>query len=191
MFRPQVATAMVAYFLDRSSRHELNDLVLMKLLYMAERESLKTKNCSITGAKFFSMKNGPVLSEVCCLYSRTLRDPLWTKSIRFVPRSGAKSNHLILRSKVAAESYLSKSQISILDALWEQYSELIESGEDAVKWVLVNITHDFPEWDKRAKKDDTSIPLPLPTIYTKGFQVPESNSEEISDEIEFFERLAG
>jgi len=57
------------FFLEQAPNHRLNDLKLMKLLYLAERESLRLFTATISGSTFASLKNGPVLREVLDLFA--------------------------------------------------------------------------------------------------------------------------
>jgi uncharacterized phage-associated protein len=61
VFREDKATAAAASFLQAAGG-ELEYLKLLKLMYLTERESLKTLSVSIKGDTFYSMKRGPVMS---------------------------------------------------------------------------------------------------------------------------------
>lgn len=52
---------MAAFFLQKE-HGQMHLLKLMKLLYLADRESFIRFDCSISGDKYFSMRHGPVLS---------------------------------------------------------------------------------------------------------------------------------
>lgn len=54
------ATAYILYLNDKS----MNYTKLIKELYFADREALRQKGFSITGDKYYSMKEGPVLSSL-------------------------------------------------------------------------------------------------------------------------------
>lgn len=54
------ATAFILYRNDNS----MNYTKLIKELYFADRESIKAKGFSITGDKYYSMKEGPILSTL-------------------------------------------------------------------------------------------------------------------------------
>ena len=57
-FREDKATALAAAFLERAGG-ELEYLKLLKLMYLAERESLRVLGSSLMEDTFVSMKHGP------------------------------------------------------------------------------------------------------------------------------------
>jgi len=77
MLETRKIIAMIAYLLERQGGG-IHKHKLMKLLYLAEREHLLEQYCVMTGDRFVSMANGPVLAE-------TLR---WMDSVK-EPPSGA------------------------------------------------------------------------------------------------------
>jgi uncharacterized phage-associated protein len=62
-FNEQKATQAAARFL-KLANGKMNYLKLIKLLYLLDRESLKRRGRPVTGDQYYSMKLGPVLSEV-------------------------------------------------------------------------------------------------------------------------------
>jgi uncharacterized phage-associated protein len=54
-------TQLVGHLL-RMNAFRMNYLKAIKILYLADRESLACANQTMTGDSFVSMKNGPVLS---------------------------------------------------------------------------------------------------------------------------------
>ena len=52
----------------------MNYTKLIKELYFSDREALRTKGFSITGDIYYSMKKGPVLSNLLNLIKGTLAD---------------------------------------------------------------------------------------------------------------------
>lgn len=61
--------AAVAYLIEREGGH-LDMFLGLKMLYLADKESLIRWGKTITGDSFVSMKNGPVLSEVYNLFKK-------------------------------------------------------------------------------------------------------------------------
>jgi hypothetical protein len=61
-YNEEKATALACRFLELAGG-ELEDLKLMKLMYLAEREAIRLRNVGITGDRMVSMKNGPVLKH--------------------------------------------------------------------------------------------------------------------------------
>ncbi len=181
-FDEQKAVAVVSFFLERSSSGKLNDLKLMKLLYTAERESLRTQTTCITQSHFFSMQNGPVLSEVYDLYKNG--GEIWDKHVKFVPyrRGVCPENHLELLVPFDSASVLSVAELKILEAVWEKYGH-------KSKWNLVDITHTFPEWDPDAATHKTAFPITLVEIFQKGFHEPVDIARSKAEDIEYYSDL--
>lgn len=62
MFSERKVAQIAAYLLDRA-KGRMNYLKLMKLLYLADRESMKRHGWPISGDRYVSMDHGPVLSQ--------------------------------------------------------------------------------------------------------------------------------
>ena len=69
MFNEQKVAQMAAFFLNQTSEKQMSRLKLMKLLYLAERESVRYSGFSMSDDKFLSMPHGPVLSMTLELMS--------------------------------------------------------------------------------------------------------------------------
>lgn len=152
-FNERKATAVACYFLNRAGG-ELEDLKLMKLMYLSEREMILRANVGITGDSFFSMQNGPVLSETLRLMqgkSKIAGREVWNEHIEIPEQWKVK-----LR-KIADQNVLSEAEQLVLAEQWRQHGK-------KNKWKLVDLTHTFPEWDKRANQFKTSIPIPIVDI---------------------------
>lgn len=132
-FDPQKATEAAAWLLQRD-QGTMPYIRLIKMLYIAEREALRSFGRPILGDFYVSMKNGPVLSN---LYSLIMtegvvdRDP-WS---RFIKRTDF--DLTLLRSPGVAN--LSEAETELLDTV---FRDCIGKG----KWDLVDLTHTFPEW---------------------------------------------
>src|SRR5579871_6725290 len=120
MFRPDNATAMAVYFLMCAPNHALDDLVLMKLMVIAERRCMAETTSLITGAEFVSMQNGPVLSDVLDLMKGQTPSTLWNRCIGFVPHRGhgTPSNHCVLKCDLDVGEYLSEFEVDLLTSVW-------------------------------------------------------------------------
>lgn len=157
------ATAVASFFLEQAGG-ELEDLKLMKLMYLAEREAIRLRNVGITGDKFYSMKNGPILSN-------TLN--------RLNPQDG--SFHLgVWREHVSVPSQwmvrldkrfdhtreLSRREVNILTAIWNEFGEW-------TKWQLVDYVHEFGEW---RDPGDSRLPIAFQDILA-GLGLPPEERE--------------
>jgi hypothetical protein len=116
---------------------------------------------------------------------RTDYNALWHDHIQFVEFAGSDtpSNHCIL-IKEFEEDQLCEYEKDLLEQTWEQH-------KDDDKWDLVNLTHEFPEWDKRCKASKSSSPIRLATIFEKGFHESADVARERASEVEYFEEVCG
>src|SRR5271165_3867009 len=62
-FDPDKATEVAARFIQLEGGL-INVLKLVKLIYLLERESIEKRGIPVVGGVYFSMKNGPVTSEI-------------------------------------------------------------------------------------------------------------------------------
>jgi hypothetical protein len=63
LFNEKRATQAAAVLLSMRENRSLNYMVLIKLLYLADRESLLRWGSPLTGDQYYSMESGPVLSK--------------------------------------------------------------------------------------------------------------------------------
>jgi uncharacterized phage-associated protein len=131
---------------------ELEYLKLLKLMYLAERESLFSLSNSITGDIFVSMKHGPVMSTTYDLIKQNWDDldhETWEASF-------AKQGYrLRLWKKPPIEEILSPFEIELANQVWLQFGT-------ANQWELVEWIHGtFPEWQAMT----SAIPIERESIY--------------------------
>jgi uncharacterized phage-associated protein len=184
MFQPEIATAVACFFLNKATNHRLNDLVLMKLMVISEREVISESTALLTGGAFASMQNGPVLSEVLNLMKGTLVSPLWQSCIEFVPYNEVTkaSNHCILKKMPEMEHYFSEFEVQTLEKVWKEFGHI-------AKWSLVDLTHTFPEWDKSVAKTKTSKPISLETVLKCSLKLDADDAKARADEIKSLEAI--
>ena len=185
MYREDKATAMAVRFLQLAPRHKLNDLMLMKLMVIAERECMAQTTSLITGAHFASMQNGPVLSEVLDSMKRKTPSYFWNHFVGFVEwgGQGTASNHCVLKNDLDVTEYLSEFETELLGNVWKEHKR-------KTKWELVDITHTFPEWDKTCAETKSSSPIPYESVFEKGLHESSEVARERAQEIEYFESVA-
>ncbi|WP_171680315.1 Panacea domain-containing protein [Pelistega suis] len=144
LFQEQKA-AQVAAFLIHKANNKLEILKLIKLMYLAERESLRLFGETITGDAFVSMPHGPVLSMTYdCINGNTKHkaggwnDWIADKENHFV----ALKDPNMLRNPEEDLLALSESDLETLDKTWQEFGHY-------GAWELRNKTHDglCPEWE--------------------------------------------
>jgi uncharacterized phage-associated protein len=125
----------------------MNYMRLLKLLYIAERESIRLTGRPITGDSLAAMKQGPVLSNLLNLMKGSdLRSPEWA---RFIHRDEYKVRLI----EEPGQGRLSRFEIETLE-------RVAEENRSRDEWALVEYTHTFPEWIKNNPGDSMKwIPL--------------------------------
>jgi len=106
---------------------------VLKLLYLADRRSLKETGQPITGARFVNMTHGPVLSEVYECIKEDCNDGLWD---RHIVTEGRYDIRLLMDP---GDDELSDFDVDVLTELAEQYAQASYS-------MMINVVHELPEW---------------------------------------------
>lgn len=150
---PKAAQA-VAYFALKSGG-SINVLKLSKLMYLAERESMKRYDSPMFFDNLVSMPDGPVASITLNFIDGENEEPIWTKFVS--PRSGFD----VSASKdvsVKMMDNLSQADIEILDDLWKQFGSFD-------RYKLRDWTHkkeNIPEWED---PHGSSNPIPHDRVF--------------------------
>jgi uncharacterized phage-associated protein len=154
MYSEQRVAQMAAYLLKlRGGR--MSYLKLMKLLYLAERESLRLYGVMISDDRLVSMPRGPVLSRTYSIMMDGSQQPEgWDYWIQ------DESRHEVVLVKASFDrdtlDELSDSHLEILDAVFSQFGQLS-------RWELVEYTHQHcPEWQD---PDGSSNPIQLEQVF--------------------------
>ncbi len=144
VFDGRKAAQAAAYLLVKSGG-SMKYIKLLKLLYLADRQSFIETGYPITGAKMMSMNHGPVLSEV---YSHISWggdvDTPWSDAIT-APTDFSVS----LRSEAGEFLYLSEYDEEVLGRVFDKFGHMDP-------WALVRFTHTLPEWKD---PDGSSVPI--------------------------------
>src|SRR6266545_5521597 len=170
-FNERKATAAAAVMLRRSGGR-MNYMKLIKLLYLAERESLKRYGRPICGDDYYSLPKGPVLSIILNLIKANREEEEWDGD-DFWLRHVRRTNHDVELVSDPGSSVLSEAEIEILQ-------EIHEKLKDIDPWRLVDLLHKkLPEW----KDPGTSrIKIHPEDILQRVGKSPEE-IEEIAQEI--------
>lgn len=127
-------SAQAAAVLLRLANGEMYYIHLLKLLYLADRQSLLETGYPITGAKMVSMDKGPVLSEI--YQSITWGDDAQTPWSEVVED---RADHKVgLRGEPGLKK-LSRYELGLLERVYAKWGSWN-------RWDLVRYTHDLPEW---------------------------------------------
>lgn len=140
----------IAALLHFHGTREMSYLRLLKLLYIADRESLKDTGRPLTGDQVVAMKHGPVLSGVYNLVKGEHSSwPAWSECFR-------KNGYRLELLKDPGNGQLSHYELGKLREITEQHQEKSD-------WDLVEFVHRFEEW-KRNPPGNSAKPIPLEHI---------------------------
>lgn len=129
-------TQCAAHLLKRSTDRRMQYLKLLKLLYWADRESLRATGLPLTGDTPVAMKLGPVLSEI---YNYVKGDD-WTEHAFWDQHLRRVGYELILDIDPGSDK-LSRYDLRVLDAAFDQHV-------DRDGFEVSELTHEFPEWEE-------------------------------------------
>lgn len=153
-------TAQAAAFLLHRAGGRLPLLKLMKLMYLAERESLRIYGEPITGDKLVSMPHGPVLSLTLEHMNGACRSIEGGWQTWIDDRAGhelALRDLSMIRSPEDDLLELSDGDLEVLDSIWQKFGHY-------GKYQLVEYTHNggCPEW---TDPQGSSYPIPLEKLF--------------------------
>jgi uncharacterized phage-associated protein len=151
-FQPRKAVQAAAVLLKAEPDRKMSRLRLLKLLYIADRESLQRRARPITGDHVAAMDHGPVLSKTYGLIKGEGNDA--AVGGQFMRQSRPP---IIELAADPGEDELSHVEVALLREVAARYAHL---GE----WDLVDLTHDFPEWKKNEPPKGSRTIIPLEDI---------------------------
>ncbi len=124
----------------RQAGGRLSYMVLIKLLYLADRECLKEIGATITGDRYVSMNHGPVLSQVLDLITEGPRPDAPSPWFQYISAPDSYDVQLANDVSDAELDELSDYEAALLKDAWDSYGKI-------PKWDLVDILHrSLPEW---------------------------------------------
>ena len=141
-----------AILLKATPPERMSYLRLLKLLYIADRESIQETGRPITGDEVVAMQHGPVLSRAFdCVKGTDYASQEWG---RYIQRSGPYDIELVQDPGVAR---LSRYEVMKLQDVSRRHEELDQ-------WELVEVTHQFEEWVKNQPDAVERSPIPVRDI---------------------------
>ena len=162
MFSELKVAQMGAFLIHLSQENSLPYMKLIKLLYLSERVAVQRWGESMSGDKFVSMPQGPVLSQTYNLIQSGGREG-WSQYIQ----GGANYSVTLTSSSLSRDDFdeLSNAELSILDKVFQDFGAMSQ-------WELVDYTHDnCSEWED---PDGSSYPIKIATL----IQALEINTEK-------------
>jgi len=169
LFSERTVAQMAAFFLDKNGG-PMSVLKLMKLLYLAERESLSQDGSPICGDRLVAMPHGPVLSMTYDLASGSTKGENWSEWV-----SDRKDHEVSLKKAINPESLdeMSRSSMGILEKTWEKFGEYDQ-------WEIRNYTHEHcKEWED---PDGSSRPISYKKLF-RSLGWSEKDARNASDDL--------
>lgn len=169
-FKLQFSKALQAagVLLNEEAGKRMAYLRLLKLLYISDRESFRTRGRSITGDKPYALEHGPVLSGVYDAIKGEGDDAeTWATFIE-------REHYKIHLTKSPGRDDLSTSELDILKKVSQKYA-------DKDEWDMVKITHKFPEWKRNKPSPGSRRVITLKAILEA---VGRTDAETIQEELE-------
>ena len=158
------AAQTIAYLALKNGGKPLPVLTAVKLVYLADRESIARHGFPIQEEVRVSMKHGPVNSKT---YSY-INGEEETGAAEWAEYLRDREDHMLALANTdlspADLDELSDADLAALDAVWDEFGHWD-------RWALVRWTHDpknLPEWEDPGP---SSIPIPLNRIM-QAVQVP-------------------
>ena len=155
----------------------LTKLKLMKLMYLAERESLSARGFPMIYDRLVCMKHGPVLSGTLDLMNYQRPSPEWHKLIRR-PIDG---RYLLLHdctTRSRSLGRLSPHDHDIVRRVWGEFGDMSAPQ-------LTGLTHTLPEY---RNPGHTSRNLPYLSVLLALDKPPEM-AQDLADDIAFHQQL--
>jgi len=146
----------------------LNYMLLIKLLYLTDREALLRWGRPVTFDEYYSMHKGPILSRVLDLITEEPEPEFQRYWDRFI---SAPSNWQVSLTHDPGAGQLSQAEEELIEDVFNQNKQYVDRPFELVK--LLHKT--LPEWDKDIPEGRRS-PIPIVEILKAG----QKSAEEIS-----------
>jgi uncharacterized phage-associated protein len=143
-FNPLKSAQAAAYILKRHGT-SMSKYILLKMLYLADREALKRWNTPITGDEPHSMEYGPVPSRIYDLTKDGIRfADVWSPIIQTQSKTS-----VALKSDPGRDE-LSDEEIELIEEIYQSFK-----GYSFEK--MKNFCHKLPEYDESVGKGSRPI----------------------------------
>jgi uncharacterized phage-associated protein len=176
----ELKAAQAAAYLLKLHGGTMNYMVLIKLLYLADRQALIETGSPVTRDRMVSMPHGPVLSNILDLINMGRPQPAgpWFDYIT------EPSNYDVsLEIDIPASDELSRYELDLLKQVHDRFGSMD-------KWALRDLTHTLPEWvDPRG----SSVPIDPESILRAAGKSPEQIEKMSADaeELWFLDTVEG
>ena len=171
MFNDRKAGQVAAFFADANGGR-INVLKLVKLIYLADRESLGRHGLPITYDCLVSLPHGPVNSEIYhCIQGCAEHSDGWEEWM-----SEREQHEVVVTRQVTRDGLdeLSDAEMATVQAVWAKFGHM--SGWDLRDWTH----HHCAEWKD---PDGSSIPIPYAEVF-KALGRDDGEAGELAAHIE-------
>lgn len=167
----QKITQSINYLLRLSGQKKLNKLLLMKLIWAADRYHLRKYGRLVTEDSYVAMPKGPVASLALDIINNDT-DFLPEESVAYGHEYIRldRNSHEVSSVKDVDSQFLSESDVIALRFAWDKFSAM-------PRFDMADFTHRFPEWKKHEsvlQQLKTSIPINLLDF----FENPDDGAED-------------
>jgi len=168
-YDPRKAAQTIAYFAIKNGRNPLHVVKAVKLVYLADRESISRFGFPIQDETRVSMKHGPVNSTTYSFINGEYDATTCGWADFLSDRSGHRVG--LAKSDLTEDDLdeLSEAEIQVLDAVWERFGNMNV-------WSLRDWTHEpdnIPEWEDPG---NSSLEIPLERIM-HSLAIKEANAQ--------------
>lgn len=166
-FNAKKGMQAAAALLRSEETRQTSYLRLLKLLYIADRESVRDTGRPITGDAVVAMDHGPVLTGMYDLVKmRGYQVPVWSKYFQV-------SGYHVKLTHDPGVGMLSRYELEKLREVSERYAAKTD-------WDIVEDTHQFEEWKRNYAK---SMARPIPPEHIleavgRAEDIPELQQDE-------------
>lgn len=180
MFTARKIAQMSAFFAEGQGG-TINILKLIKLLYLADRESMSRYGTPISFDYAYSMDNGPMLSQALDFVNGFIQDA--SNAAKWEEWISSRDNHQVsLNRRFHRDDLdeLSDANLDVLGAVWREFGQFDQ-------WQLVKYTHDnCPEYKETPRGQRNPI-SDFDILTAVG--IDKKQADELSAEIQAQRRL--
>lgn len=180
MFTARKIAQMSAFFAKRQGG-TINILKLIKLLYLADRESMARYGTPISFDYAYSMDKGPMLSQALDFVDGFIEDA--SDVAKWEEWIGDRKNHQVSLNRDFGRDDLdeiSDASLDVLEAVWRRFGHLDQ-------WQLVKYTHDNCSEYKETPKGQRNPISDSEILNAVGIE--KKQADEISADIQAQRRL--
>jgi len=141
--------AEIAAFFAHENNGSIEILKLMKLMYLAERESFRVFGDPLTGDNLYAMENGPNMSISYDICKHEIKSGYWRKWLQ--DRDGNDLRLIVDNVDEDELLELSESDLEVIRKIWREFGHMT-SGQ------LIDYTHaNCEEWTAPPRRSSKPI----------------------------------